>query len=297
LFPAIILSFIHIIVVLFSGVFPDKTKPYSSAFLPAVKIQEFNNSELYEASGLVASVNNPDHFWLINDSGNAAKVYLLDKQCNIARSYSLEGADNKDWEDIALYFDRSSKKNKILIGDIGDNRALRKSINLIEFDEPSLSTGIDTIISNYKNYAFKYDDHPRDAETLVVDPLTSTPYIISKREEQVGVYKSKSSLVSGDTMVLSLVTQLPFHNVTAGDVSLSGMEILLKSYNAIFYWKRKKEESFIDAITREHELLNYIPEPQGESLCWDLKESGFYTLSEKSWASQQIFYFHEKKPN
>ena len=47
-------SFICIILLLFSGYLPDKTKPYSSAFLPAIKIQEFNNAELYEASGLVA---------------------------------------------------------------------------------------------------------------------------------------------------------------------------------------------------------------------------------------------------
>ena len=79
-------SFIPILILLLSSFFPDETEPYSSTFLPAIKIQEFNNAELYEASGLVASVNNPNHFWLINDSGNAPKVYLLDKQCKIARS-------------------------------------------------------------------------------------------------------------------------------------------------------------------------------------------------------------------
>jgi len=294
LFYATALSFIHIIIVLCSGFFPDKTKPYSSAFLPAIKIQEFNNAELYEASGLVASANNPDHFWLINDSGNDAKVYLLNKECEIVRSYSLKDAQNRDWEDIALFYNQSSKKHKILIGDIGDNRAMRKSINMIEFDEPSLSGGNDTIITCFKKYVFKYEDGARDAETLIVDPLTSTPYIISKREEHVGVYKSISPLVCGDTLVLSLVTQLPFHNITSGDVSLNGKEILLKNYNEIFYWKRNKSESFIDVVTKEHELLNYIPEPQGEAICWDLKETGFFTLSEKSWAKSQVLYFFKK---
>lgn len=294
MFSSTALFFIYIIGLIFSGDYTDKAESYSSSFLPAIKVQEFNNVELYEASGLVASVNNPDHLWLINDSGNDAKVYLLNKKCEIVRSYTLKDAQNKDWEDIALFYDKSSKKYKILIGDIGDNMAIRKSINLIEFDEPSLSMEVDTIITQYKNYVFTYEDHARDAETLIVDPLTSTPYVISKREEQVGVYMPKGLLVCGDTLVLSLVTQLPFHNITSGDVSLSGKEILLKNYNEIFYWKRNKSESFIDAVTKEHELLNYFPEPQGEAICWGLKETGFFTLSEKSWAKSQVLYFFKK---
>ena len=151
-----------------------------------------------EASGLVASVNNPDHFWLINDSGNAAKVYLLDKQCKIVRSYTLKDVQNWDWEDMALYYDQSSKKHKIFIGDVGDNMAIRKSINVIEFDEPSLSAGTDTLIIQYKNYVFKYEDHARDAETLIIDPpsfISGTPCLIPKTTPLVLILKFLSKSV------------------------------------------------------------------------------------------------------
>ena len=77
-------------------------------------------------------------------------------------------------------------------------------------------------------------------------------------------------------------------------MSLEYSEILLKNYDAIFYWQRNPGESIIDCLLREHELLYYKPEPQGESICWDNASNGFYTLSEKSWAEEQVLFYYKR---
>ena len=50
----------------------------------------------------------------------------------------------------------------------------------------------------------------------------------------------------------------------------------------------------IGELANDHKLINYKVEPQGESICWNIECTGFYTLSEKSWANEQILYFYKK---
>jgi len=267
--------------------------PYSSLFKPAEKTGSIFDFNLAEASGMVASIKNKGNFWVINDSGNEAKLYLINKKGSIVHYYWIDGIKNTDWEDLSMKVDNSGK-SWILIGDIGDNYAVRKKINILEIEEPYISNSDDTLITNYKNYYFNYDDGPKDAETILVDPKSSKLFVITKREENVKVYEAPEKLNENDTMMLSFKAKLPFYNVTSGDISSDGNEILLKNYNAIFYWNRDLEDCVLSAMSKEHELIMYSPEPQGESICWDREGTGFYTLSEKSWSNEQVLYFYER---
>ena len=268
---------------------------YSILFKPAIKSGVLKDNNLAEVSGMIASIKNPGNFWVINDSGNEAKLYLIDKSGETIHWYWIDGTTNRDWEDIALGYDQESGKSWILIADIGDNYAVRKGINILEFEEPDIAISRDTIIAYESNYTFQYEDGPRDAETLLVDNNSSALYVISKREQNVRVYQSPTELVENDTMTLSFRTTLPFNNITSGDITPDRKEILLKNYNEIFYWKTEQEEDLISILKNEFELIRYTPEPQGESICWDREGNGFYTLSEKSWASEQVLYFFQRK--
>ena len=70
--------------------------------------------------------------------------------------------------------------------------------------------------------------------------------------------------------------------IVGGDISHDGKEILVKSYNDIFYFSRKSNQSFYDALNNEEIKFLYITEPQGEAICWDANISGYYTLSEEA---------------
>jgi hypothetical protein len=269
--------------------------PYSNVFGVGVNKGIIESEELYEASGMVASRSFPGKYWIINDSGNQNKLYLIDGEGNLVHSYRMDGTFNFDWEDIAIYTDPNTGLSKIYIGDIGDNYDIRQHVQIIMVDEPISLDQKDTVIHSVSKLTFKYEDGARDAEALIVDPVTSELFIITKREEYVRVYSPGPIENYTDTLELKFLSSLPFYNVTAGDISVDGKEILIKNYNAIFYWKRMENESFAEAISKPHEILPYNPEPQGESIAWEINGRGFYTLSEKNPLKDQILYFYERK--
>ena len=59
-----------------------------------------SDSEINEASGLVASQSNPDIFWTFNDSGGRPCVYAVCKHGTLKYKLCLQGAWNRDWEAI-----------------------------------------------------------------------------------------------------------------------------------------------------------------------------------------------------
>ena len=286
---------IFIVILILLGCMVENTEPEPEPlpFNSAITAGEISDNSLSEASGLIASRVNKGMFWVINDSDNDPKIFLIDDKGVTIHAYWLVGAVNTDWEDLAIG-KHNDGKYYLYIGDVGDNAGVRNYVNLLVLEEPSFKNPNDTIIESYKKYALKYPDNPKDSETVMIDPISSTAYIVSKRESSVLLYEVPDTMSESDTTVLKFRTELPFFNVTAGDVSSNGQEILLKTYDAIYYWKRENGEDIVDAMTRSSISLTYSPEPQGESIAWAIHKDGFYTLSEKSWAPLQVLYFYER---
>lgn len=271
----------------------DTTITNVTKFKTAINAGVIQDGKLNEASGLAASRTNEGMLWTINDGGHDARLFLIDGDGNIIHCYLIHSTANNDWEDLAIYTDELNK-SYIYIGDIGDNLSKRKNIDLIVFEEPTFIDSNDSIITNHKTYSLKYADGPRDAETLLVDPKSSKIFIITKREEKVRVYEAPEILSDTDTMELIFRTELPFKNITAGDISVDGKEILLKNYTSIYYWQRIESDELNEAMIGDYTQLDYSAEPQGESIAWSDDNTGFYTLSEKSWAQNQVLYFYER---
>ena len=55
-------------------------------------------------------------------------------------------------------------KDRLYVGDIGDNDSKRKTIRVYYFDDPKP----DDETRTYKAWDFRYPDGPHDAETLLV---------------------------------------------------------------------------------------------------------------------------------
>jgi hypothetical protein len=268
--------------------------PYSNLFGFGVISGEINDLSLSEASGIASSRNLPGMYWVINDSGNAPKLFLINDKGEMVMSYLISGVNNIDWEDIAVFTNAATGDSEIYIADIGDNMALREHVSVIKIKEPANINAADTIIEDHKIYHFKYEDGPRDAEALLIDPATEDLYIISKREKNVRVYHAPPPASESDTSTLIFQVSLPFHNITAADISPDGTEILLKNYDAVFYWEKDAEETIPEVLTKEHQLLFYKPEPQGESITWSLDNSGYYTISERNYPKKQYLYFYKR---
>jgi len=237
------------------------------------------DKRLVEASGLVASYQNPGCLWSLNDSGNPAEVFLIDSTASIKLVCKLQGIKNRDWEDIAIGPGPKPGKKYVYVAEIGDNNGVYSYKYIYRFEEPSKKNGTEQTITNVETLVIKFPDGKRDTETLMIDPSSNDLYIISKREEKVNVYFQKYPYPK-DTLKLSKVLSLPFNWVTAGSISQDGREVLIKNYPSIYYWKRTNEKSLVELLAKNPIEIPYDPEPQGEAICFTNDKSGFYTLSE-----------------
>jgi hypothetical protein len=141
----------------------------------------------------------------------------------------------------------------------------------------------------------KYPDGPKDAETLMVDPIEKLIYIVSKRQDSVTVYTTPLAYKTNDTVILTKRCKLFFPGlkllkwITAGDISKDGTQILLKSYTKVYYWKRRDDEPAWKAMQGKPQVLPYVQEKQGEAIGFTPDGKGYYTTSEGVYSP--IYYY------
>lgn len=247
------------------------------------------DDRLIEISGIAPSVQNKGMFWVHNDSGDKPQLFLvntaLEVQFTILFSDEIK---HIDWEDITL--SSKDEKTMITIADIGDNRAVRKNVTLYQFEEPKIQTDKESIrIDQVEVMHINYAEGPRDAEALAFDPIGQKFVIFSKRDEQIKVYlfefspgqKEIQSDFEVDLTALNPSSVYP-NMVTAADINSEGY-VLLKNYEDVFLLPNLDGFSLEERFRAEvnFERVNYIPELQGEALCWDLVNFSYYCTSEK----------------
>ena len=260
-----------------------------------IDLGEIENDEILEASGIASSRFNQNILWTHNDSGDENRIFAMDINGNHIGEFFLNDTENRDWEDIAIGPGPMEGVDYIFIGDIGDNRSENDVKRLYRFAEPQVSMENQSSVINIdsiESISFQYEDGNRDAETLIVDPLTKDIIIISKREESaVHIYllpfphDTENVLTAQLIMTKDFYPNINFNTsqwIVAGDISKDGSEILIKSYKDVFYFSRESNQSIFDALNTTGEKLPYVTEPQGEAICWDRMTSGYFTLSEEA---------------
>ena len=270
---------------------------------------EIESDDIQEASGIVASLTNDNVIWTHNDSGDSNRIFAMDTQGKHIGEYFLNDSQNRDWEDIAIGPGPEEGLYYLYIGDIGDNFSENDIKHIYRVIEPQLdhSSNSNSIqLDGVESISFQYEDGNRDAETLIIDPLTKDIIIISKREAMaVHIYSIPFPQETDTILTANLIMTKDFYPndnfvtsqwIVGGDISHDGKEILIKSYTDIFYFSRTSNQSFYDALNNEEIKFPYITEPQGEAICWDANISGYYTLSEEADDANKPshLYFYQK---
>jgi hypothetical protein len=276
-----------------SCVKPD-TEEKSTLFMKAESLGRVS-SKLEEASGLVASISNPGYLWTINDSGNPSEIFLLDQDGDIKLTCKLKKINNRDWEDIAIWRDPKDSLVYLYVGEIGDNEARYALKYIYRLEEPLLEKDDKISIDKFDTLIIKLPDALRDMEAMTIDHSTGDLYMVSKREQNVNVYLlDHNSTLKRDTLVPAIITTIPYFNTVAIDFSFDSKEILLKTYDEIYYWEKPDSVSIAKTLSSLPIRLDYKKEPQGESLAWSLDGSAFYTLSESTNHSRARLYYYKK---
>ncbi len=251
-----------------------------------------------EASGIAASKKNINVLWTHNDSGDSARIFAMNNNGEHLGVYTIENAVNRDWEDISVGPGPDENENYIYIGEIGDNLAQYDLKYIYRIPEPVVDENqspVNISLGSADVIKYRYPDDLRDAETIMLDPLTKDIYIVSKREDNVRVYLAAYPQSLTDTLTLQHIATLPLTQISAGNISFDGKEILLKNYDSVYYWRRDLQQSIAEVLTNnQYYLLPYTREPQGEAICWSYNADGYYTISEEVLNIQAHLYFYPR---
>ena len=240
--------------------------------------------DVREASGIALSRAHRDVVWTHNDSNGDAAIFALDVGGNPIARVELEGAHNRDWEDIAVArCPRGGPDGDcVFVADIGDNRATREGVGIWIAHEPDPRRSTSTAATFLR---VVYPDGPRDAEALVVLDDGSIVIVSKGREHAVSVFGSEPlTWPAADAPPVRLVSiqqlsdgpvDLP-DQVTGASLGRDGT-IAVRAYATLQFYRFAADT--LEPLLPEPFALDSLAEPQGEGVA--IGEGGrVYLMSE-----------------
>ncbi|MDX2281563.1 MAG: hypothetical protein NW218_18390 [Saprospiraceae bacterium] len=272
--------------------------PISTVFSSGQKTGVIQGNFVKELSGIAASHRNPDTYWVHSDGKKATEIYLIDSLGNRLATCQLPGVLPQDCEDIAVGAGPEKGISYIYLADIGDNNAVFDTHFIYRIPEPGLPAGLprpaELNAVNIEKMTFQYPNGERlNAETLLLDHTTLDLLVLTKASGAGTLFRFPFPQSTTTTTTLERITELPIDKATAGDVSPDGTEVLLKNKKEIFYWKALNGENLCDLLVKRNpQRVPYLPEIQGEAICFNVGATGFLISTERASALEQpIFYF------
>lgn len=229
------------------------------------------HADVREASGIAASREHDDVLWVHNDSEGGAVVFSISTTGEMLGRVTLNGAHNRDWEDIAVGHCPVGGPDGdcLYLADIGDNRATREAIGIWVTAEPHPR---DQESADAVFVRLRYPDGPRDAEAMAVLPDGSLIIVSKGREHPVSVYRSgplEWPTAPEQEAQLTLVQRLTAQPASLPDqITGSGADrdgrIAVRSYASLQFY-RLESDSLIPLLP-EPVPLDALAEPQGEGV-------------------------------
>ena len=289
---------------LLMGCNPKSSEQTTESNTVPVKIERTGwlaSSKLLEASGIQASHSREGDFFLHNDEGKPYIYAIDEKGTDLGRVYIVP-AKNKDWEDITSI--PVGDERWIVIGDIGDNKAKRKSIKLYFTEEPK--TGKHDRYSGDQELkhwlSLTYPDGPHDCEALAYDPVGEQLLFLSKRDKPPRLYAIdlETALTQqqaelkfvGTTAVLRPPTpanraqfggRTDFISQPTGfDISADGSEAVIITYRSMYHYKREEGEDWLTTLAKKPTEVVGPPAVQNEAITYSADGQSIYVTTEKT---------------
>ena len=252
------------------------------AFGPPVLRGEIADERVGESSGLVSSRRHPGRLWTHNDSDTAPTLFCVEADGGSCGGWTVDGATNVDWEDIAAGPGPDPAERYLYVGDIGDNNLSRDGVVVYRVVEPTVTaadtTGTTGTTAPATAIRLRYGDGPHDAESLMVHPVTGAIYVVVKGLGDSGVYRADA----GDdelTRVANLALGL-FGLATGADISPDGRRVAVCTPVGGYEFTLAEGASFDSIWTSEARLVTFPPLEQGEGIAYRLDGDALFVSSE-----------------
>lgn len=264
---------------------------------PIEVVGYLQSKSLTEASGLARSHRREDLLWAINDDGPPV-LHALDVTGAHLGKVKLSKTNNRDWEDLASFSLRG--KAYLLVADIGDNERKRKDVRLYVVKEPDPD---DKKVKVAWRIEYSYPDGPRDAEAVAVDAVNERILILTKRDIPAVLYElplisdTKKTLVAkrlGAIPSLPLPSKRDVSNATVTkdwywqptgmDIAADSASAVILTYSGVYYYARKDNESWLDALQRRPLGLRLRSLRDAEAIAFGQGDDIAFVTSEKKHA-------------
>ncbi|WP_240359718.1 cell wall anchor protein [Pyxidicoccus trucidator] len=248
--------------------------------------------EIVEPSGLAASRVVPDVLYVHNEDTTAI-VAISTLNASTVGVYDVGNVTPADWEDVAS--GPCPAGSCIFMGDIGRASANfptpPNSFAVYRIPEPDLANGQTTGTLAAEAFPFVYPDSAKDAEALMVHPVTGDIYVITKSGSGASkVYKFPTPLPAPGTMstlVWVADLQLPVDpndveaaKATSAAVHPCANRFLVRTYRRVYEFRAAAGQGFESAFAATPVTLTDTQEGQGEAIEYDANGASYYTMSE-----------------
>ena len=214
------------------------------------------NSDIKEASGIEMVPNSP-LFWVIEDAGNANKIYGLNEKGNIEKEINIENADNEDWEELT-----SDAQGNMYIGDFGNNSKKRERYAILKI--PNINSLLDKAQASYINFTLPKSMKSKDFESFFL--YNDNFYIFSKENKKAVLISVPNS--PGDHVAIYL-TQFDLagkkNEITAADISDDGKTVVLLNHDKLWRLTGFKTDNFFEGVI---ESFDFKHDSQKEGICF-----------------------------
>jgi hypothetical protein len=231
----------------------------------------------------IETIDGSDKIWALQDSGNIAELYELDKTGAITNTVSIN-AENTDWEALT-----SDESGNLYIGDFGNNDNERKDLCIYKISNSDLrgkSAGVTRISFFYpeqKEFPPKKSRLFYDAEAFFY--FKGNFYIFTK---------NRSSAFDGTTYIYKVPNKAGNHEarrigefgacgiykqcaITSADISPDGKKAVILSANKVWLFEDFPEDKFAKGKITEIGLGHFS---QKEGICF-ISDSVIYIADEK----------------
>lgn len=260
-------------------------------------VGRLSDERLNEVSGLAPSLNHPDRLWAINDSGNAAEVFLLNRNGQVDGRWSIE-APQQDWEALATTLINGMPF--LLIADTGDNLRRRKEVRIYAVPEPTSLEPSSTPLSPSFQLRFRYPEASYDVEAMSISD--NAIYLLTKQRptsaaapisqifrlplraitdgkvitaDQVGELALPSRTI--DIFLLSRLLDFDPLQPTDWVISSNNRDAFVLNYVQVLHYVRESAESWGQALARKPSIITRHGLAQAEAITID--EAGVVWLT------------------
>lgn len=259
------------------------------------------HADLVEASGMVHSRREDGLLWMINDGGHPPALYAVAINGGDQGRVIVDGARNTDWEDLAA-FDLDGR-SFLVIADVGDNQAVRKTSRIYVVEEPRRDhAGVfPGAVGVAWRFDFRYEDGPRDCEGVAVAPHAGQILLITKRTQPPQLYalalQPPEERILQTARRVGAVQQIPPPTVldrmgrprlggflsqpTAVDIRADNRLAVVLTYKDAYLFPRAPKTSWAAALASKPLKIALPDLKQKEAVCFDRRGRSLYITTEQ----------------